>query len=84
MFLLKQKKMKKKNNRKKLLKIIKKLTNPQNTKIQKQTNLLIFCKSYNEFNTILQTDTCNNTPLIWEVQLFEYLCMGKIAECYVK
>ena len=48
-FFLKQKIEK---NRKKLFKICKKLTNPQNTKSQKQTNLSIFCKSNNELNNI--------------------------------
>ena len=37
---------------KKILKIGKKLTNQQNTKTEKQTNLSILCKSSNEFNTI--------------------------------
>ena len=48
-FLLKQKIEKRK--KKKLLKICTKLSNPQNTNIQKQTNLLMLCNSNNELNS---------------------------------
>ena len=37
---------------KKILKICKKITNLQNTKIEKQTNLSVFCKLNNELNNI--------------------------------
>ena len=37
---------------KRLLKMCKKLSNLRNTKIQKQTNLSIFCKSNDELNNI--------------------------------
>ena len=39
-------------DRKKILKICKKLTNLQNTKTLKQTNLSVFCKSNYELNNI--------------------------------
>ena len=47
----------------------KKLTNPQNTKTQKQTNLSTFCKSNNDLINIFQgfDYACNNIPLIWGV-----------------
>ena len=59
-----------------------KLTNPQNTKTQKQTNLSIFYKSKNELYTIFQGIgyACNNISLIRGVVAVWSFMYGKISK----
>ena len=67
---------------KKLFKTGKKLTNPQNKKTQKQTNLSIFCRLNNEFYTIFYGIgyTCNNILLIWRVTAIWMFLNEKISK----